>query len=184
MFGFGGRDDLISSTVIDPTWVISRDLNLGGNDILEGQGDDDILIGGANTHNSPRGTDYIDGDTGDDLIFGDAVQLQRRDNTVDSLGDITNPRYQTLKGQVIYSRTDIPTGDQGISVLPGADESGQTLQDGTWRDTRNQDGTEVAAWNEYLIVELYHSQSIEDGNVVGLDTVSVTTTSPVAPTTT
>ena len=29
VFGFGGRDDLIDSTVIDSTWVISRDLNEG-----------------------------------------------------------------------------------------------------------------------------------------------------------
>ena len=38
VFGFGGRDDMISSQIIDPTWVISRDMNLGGVDIIEGQG--------------------------------------------------------------------------------------------------------------------------------------------------
>jgi len=167
VFGFGSRDDMISSEIIDPTWVISRDLNLGGVDILEGQADDDILIGGAGGNSIG---DYIDGDTGDDLIFGDAVRLERRDTTVDSLGDITNLRFQTLLGQVIYSRTDVPVTAQGISTLPGADQSGQALVDGMWRDSRNQDGSQVAAWNEYLIVELYHSQKIEAGLLDGLET--------------
>jgi Ca2+-binding RTX toxin-like protein len=170
VFGFGGRDDMISSQIIDPTWVISRDMNLGGNDIIEGQGDDDILVGGANTLNSPRGTDYIDGDTGDDLIFGDAVQLRRRDTQVGVLGDITNPRFETLMGQVIYSRDDVSALAQGIPSLPPGNETGQVLVDGTARDYRNQDGLPIAAWNEYVVVELYHSQTIQDGSVTGLNT--------------
>ena len=165
--GFGGRGDVLSSQVFDPAWVISRDLNLGGVDILEGQADDDILIGGAGGNSIG---DYIDGDSGDDLIFGDAVELFRRDIVVGVLGPITDPRFQTLQGQVIYSRTDVSAADQGIGVLPDADDAGQVLVDGVARDVRNQDGSVVAAWNEYEIIELFHSQSIQDGNVVGLET--------------
>jgi len=159
VYGFGGKDDLISDQILDPTWVISRDMNLGGVDILEGHDDDDILIGGAGGNSIG---DYIDGDTGDDLIFGDAVRLFRRDIIVGSLGDITNPRFQTLEEDHIYERSDLDS--------VGGDDSGDALVDGIWRDVRNQDGTEVAAWNEYLIVELYHSQSIETGSVIGVET--------------
>jgi len=163
VFGFGGRDDMISSQIVDPKWLISRDLNLGGDDILEGQANDDVLIGGA-------GGDYIDGDTDDDLIFGDAVQLFRRDTVVGSLGDITDPRFQALLGQVIYSRTDVSAAAQGIATLPLANQAGQVLVDRASRSERNQDGSTPAAWNEYVIVELYHSQSIENGEVAGLET--------------
>jgi hypothetical protein len=47
VLGFAGRGDLVSSRVIDPTWLISRDLMLGGTDIVEGGEDDDVLVGGA-----------------------------------------------------------------------------------------------------------------------------------------
>ncbi|MEX2149864.1 MAG: LEPR-XLL domain-containing protein [Steroidobacteraceae bacterium] len=155
VLGFGGRGDLISSKVIDPTWVIARDMMLGGTDIIEGGDDDDVLVGGADG-------DYIDGDAGDDLIFGDAAQLFRRDIAVDVLGPITDPRFQALLGQVIYSRRDMSAEVQGLTTLPGADATGEALVDGVARDFRNQDGTTPAAWNEYVIVELYHSQSIQD----------------------
>ena len=99
---------MISSQVFDPlqtqdpTWVISRDLTLGGIDIIEGGGDEDILIGGAggtagDTATATESTglfvghdDFIDGDEGDDLIFGDAVELMRRP------GIVSNPRFQAL----------------------------------------------------------------------------------------
>lgn len=160
VFGFGGRDDMISSEIIDSTWILSRDMNLGDTDILEGQGDDDILIGGAG--NSGVG-DYIDGDSGDDLIFGDAVQLMRRDIVVDSYGDITNQRFQTLSGTYIYSRSD-------LNASVGGDTSGSVLVDGIARDYRNQGVDPVAAWNEYQIINLYHSQTIADGLEAGLET--------------
>jgi len=44
--GFGGRGDVISSQVIFPTWVLSRDLTLGGPDTVRGNSGEDILIGG------------------------------------------------------------------------------------------------------------------------------------------
>ncbi|MHC1764378.1 MAG: hypothetical protein AB9869_08735 [Verrucomicrobiia bacterium] len=152
VFGFGGRDDMISSQIIDPSWLISRDMNLGGVDILEGQADDDVLIGGTNG-------DYIDGDTGDDLIFGDEVRLIRRDTNVSAVGgvpeSITNPRFQALLGQTIYSRSDLTEAQMGAPV-PLADESGAALVEDVARDYRNQSGP-VAAWNEYVTVELYHA---------------------------
>ncbi len=174
VFGFGARDDVISSQVIDPTWVISRDLNLGGVDIIEGGEDDDILIGGAGGNSIG---DYIDGDEGDDLIFGDAVRLERRDTDVTVVGgepgSITNPRFQTLEGQVIYTRNDIPAFLQGLTPAEfgelNGSNVGEVLVDGVSRDIRHQDGTLVAAWNEYEIVELYHSFDIEAGMVPGLE---------------
>jgi hypothetical protein len=174
VFGFGGREDMISSQVIDPTWVISRDLNLGGVDILEGSEDDDILIGGAGGNSIG---DYIDGDEGDDLIFGDAVRLERRDTDVTVVGgepgSITNPRYQALLGQVIYTRHDLPAYLQGLTQTEfdalNANNVGEVLVDGQARDIRHQDGSQVAAWNEYEIVELYHSFDIEAGLVAGLE---------------
>ena len=137
VLGFAGRNDLVSSQIIDPTWVISRDLTVGGTDILEGGADDDVLVGGA-------GGDYIDGDTGDDLIFGDAVQLFRRDTSVDVLGDITDPRFQALLGGQIYSRTNAEVRVNGLA-----------------QDFRNQDASTPAAWNEYLVVQLYHTADME-----------------------
>ncbi|MGH9783949.1 MAG: hypothetical protein ACRD88_07155, partial [Terriglobia bacterium] len=142
VLGFGGRDDRVSSQIVDPTWVISRDLTLGGVDILEGGGDEDILIGGAGGNSIG---DYIDGDGADDLIFGDAVRLFRRDIDVALTGDITNPRFQTLIGSQIYDTS--PTNSAGGALV-----------NGTARDYRNQNDLDGApSWAEYLIVELYHA---------------------------
>ena len=55
----------------------------------------------------------IDGDGGDDLIFGDSVFLQRRGGDDGSLlDDIASYRFQTLAGTLLYSRTDrdLPSG--------------------------------------------------------------------------
>jgi hypothetical protein len=176
VFGFGARDDLIDSTVVDPTWVISRDLNLGGVDILEGQAGDDILIGGAGGNSIG---DYIDGDSDDDFIFGDAVRLERRDiDVTETLPEnITNPRYQELRGQMLYARNDLPDYLQGTDEgplpdgLPDllADDVGYVLVDGVSQPIRHQDGDPPATWNEYEIVELYHSFDIEAGLVPGLE---------------
>lgn len=151
--GFGGRGDRISSDEIVPGWIFSRDLTLGGVDILQGNADEDILIGGTGGNSIG---DYIDGDTGDDLIFGDAVQLMNRAYPTP---DITNPRFQALLGSVIYSRTDFTAAQMGAPV-PTADTSGAALIDGKARDYRNQDG-KVPYWATYEIKNLYHSAAIE-----------------------
>jgi hypothetical protein len=156
VFGFGGRGDMISSEILDPRWTLSRHLTIGDTDILEGQGGDDILIGGA-------AGDYIDGDAGQDLIFGDAVELFRRDIHPTAMPDeaITDPRFQALLGQVIYSRTDLTEAQMGGPV-PGQYNSGEALVDGTVRPLRYQDGTiDIPDWAEYQIVNLFHTAELE-----------------------
>jgi len=162
-YGYGGRDDLISSRIFDPSWVMSRHFNLGDRDILEGQNGDDILVGGTaiNLDEANERFDYLDGDAGDDLNFGDAVQLFRRDINVEALGDITSLRYQALTGQVIYGRTDL-TQEQLGQAVPTASESGSPLLAGMAYGVRHQDGSTVASWHEYEVKDLYHSQSILD----------------------
>ena len=56
----------------------------GGTDVLLGQDDDDIVIGGS----------------GRDMVFGNNVTLNR---TGDRLGVHTNPRFRTLTGEEIYA---------------------------------------------------------------------------------
>ncbi|HET6575741.1 MAG TPA: hypothetical protein VFG68_19225, partial [Fimbriiglobus sp.] len=139
-YGFGGRGDVSSSDTIDPRWVFSTDRVLGGPDTIQGRQDQDVLIGGAFG-------DRIDGDEADDLIFGDAVELFRRDTNPAVVGDITDPRFRTLTGTAIYGRT-------------GGEQSGQVLVDGVARSYRNPDGT-APAWAEYEIKNLYHSATLE-----------------------
>src|SRR5581483_1821087 len=133
-FGFGGRGDVISDKVVDPRWVFTYmpDMALGGTDTLFGNAGEDILIGGAQG-------DAIDGGSGDDLIFGDAVQLFRRDVNPYATGDITNPRFQGVTGPM---------------YAPG-DATGTAVDNGLY-PYRDEDG-HVPDWAEYLIVNLYHS---------------------------
>ncbi|HEX9549250.1 MAG TPA: hypothetical protein VF942_18055, partial [Acidimicrobiales bacterium] len=138
-FGYGGRGDIVSDQVVDPRWVYSfaPDLLVGGNDTLNGNAGEDILVGGA-------GDDRLDGGTGDDLIFGDAVQLYRRDVNPYALGDITNPRYQALAQTQMYSTTIGST-------------LGQALNDSHAQNYRDGDGSYAPAWSEYVIKNLYQS---------------------------
>jgi Ca2+-binding RTX toxin-like protein len=162
VFGFGGRGDMISSNIVDPRWIISRHLTLGGSSIIEAMEGDDIAIGGA------RG-DFIDGGYGRDLIFGDAVELFRRDINVNAipLAAITNPRFQALLGQVIYSRNDIPAALQGLAALPADQyDVGKVLVDREARVLRYLgdtigDLTLLPDWAEYQIINLFHSFAIE-----------------------
>jgi Ca2+-binding RTX toxin-like protein len=148
--GFGGHGDRISSQIVVPGWIYSRDLTIGGTDVVQGHLEEDILIGGA-------AGDFIDGDEGDDLIFGDAVQLMNRAYPM----DITNPRFEALLGTTIYRRSDMadPLG------TPTADQSGTVLVDGKAQDFRNQDG-KAPYWATYEIKNLYHSKDIEDGKAL------------------
>ena len=104
----GDNGEFIFDHPVDPdllTLDLIRTFNdgLGGEDVIFGNEDDDLLIGGGDR-------DFIDGDEGNDLIFGDSILLLHR------VGDVTDPRFQTLLGQMIYSRHDLPTDLQG---LPG-----------------------------------------------------------------
>ncbi len=135
--GFGGRGDLISSLVLQPVWVFSRDLTLGGSDTVQGNSGEDILVGGA-------AGDTIDGNADDDLIFGDAVKLSRRPI------DITNPRFETLSGPTIYAQ---PTNNAA-----GADNA-----DGTARNYRDPNGTYAPSWALWRIHNLYHTLDIHNG---------------------
>jgi len=139
-FGYGGRGDLFSDQVLDPRWVYSfvPDLNVGGQDTLYGNGGEDILVGGA-------ANDMIDGGAGDDLVFGDAVQLYRRDVNPYLVGDITNPRFQTLAGTQLYSTS--------LGTL------GQALNDGIARSFRDGNGAYAPDWAEYQLWNLYQSDA-------------------------
>ena len=90
--------------------------------------------------------DSIDGDAGDDLIFGDAVQLQWRGS--DITNPITNPRFQRLSGTQIYSTA-------------ATNSSGGDLVDGSARDYRDPDGVTVPAWAHWLIQNLYHTAALQ-----------------------
>ena len=158
--GFGGRGDVISSLVVDPRWVISRQLELGESDVVYGNAGEDVLIGGAGTSGFPGVggyDDYLDGDAGDDLIFGDAVELFRRDVVIGSsaVGSITDPRFQALVEGRIYTRTDLDSGNPDVH----GDNSGEALVQGVPRDYRDTGG--VPDWAEYAIVDLFHSAAIE-----------------------
>ena len=88
-FGFGGRGDKINDLIVDPRWVISRHLTIGGSDTVRGQGDEDVLVGGAGSGHAPGAyDDAVDGEGADDLIFGDAVRLFRRDVNVAGVGTV------------------------------------------------------------------------------------------------
>ncbi|MFL6033989.1 MAG: HYR domain-containing protein, partial [Gaiellaceae bacterium] len=114
--------------------IDSQALQNAGNDWIYGNADRDILIGGA-------GDDAIDGGIQDDLIFGDNVELDR------TVGDTTSPRFQTLTGTLLYSRSDLTPGAT-------ADTSGVLLADGTAR--RFRDADDVPWWAEYDVMQLWH----------------------------
>ncbi|MFN2611440.1 MAG: hypothetical protein ABR507_11310 [Actinomycetota bacterium] len=163
--GFGGRADLISSLIVDPRFVISRHLSIGGVDIVQGMQDDDILVGGAGGNGCASCIgDYIDGNQNDDLIFGDSVELIRRDVNVALTGDITDPRFETLRGNHIYAITTI---DGGVG-----ETTGFSLVDGIARNYRDTGG--LPAWAEYRIINLFHSFAIQaaGGNQFGNDYIA------------
>jgi Ca2+-binding RTX toxin-like protein len=140
----------------EPSLILTRDLAQGGIDTIRGNAGDDILIGGAEG-------DLVDGNQDSDLLLGDQVKLVRRDE-----GVITDPRFQALRGQVIYSRFDLSAGLQGLTEpeLPASgDDAGGVLVDGVHRDYRSADGTQPA-WQEWEIVRLHHSDSLDGVEVV------------------
>ena len=164
---------LLTSNVVDHILTTERTMEAAGDsDTLIGAHGDDILIGGA-------GGDFVDGGDAirtkadgadnDDLIFGDHVELNRRQD-----GTVTDPRFQVLLGQMLYSRYDLPLFLQGPVDIDGdplfeaypesGDDAGLVLVDGVARDYRtiDADGNELPLpiWAEWEIVDLDHSQSI------------------------
>jgi Ca2+-binding RTX toxin-like protein len=113
----------------------------GGDDIIYGGDQADILIGGSNTLNGTRGGDAIDGGADDDLIFGDNVVLEHR---AAGAGQTADPRLRTLDGTEIY----VTGGPDDGEVAPNSSvDSGHPQV--------------TASWAEYLITDLNHSASIE-----------------------
>ncbi|MCW2999090.1 MAG: type secretion target repeat protein, partial [Solirubrobacterales bacterium] len=148
--------------------VLSVRINDGATDVITGDAGDDLLIGGG-------AGDIMDGNTGDDLIFGDEVALVARD------ADITDPRFRTLIGDMLYTRTDRPDAAPATSGLPAsglladllynrpdwvgdanANTSGRLLIDQAARAYRDSD-LEAPDWAHLQIVELWHTALIESG---------------------
>ena len=128
---FSGTTDTSSEETYDKVFfnsiamvIESTDTDQGGADTITGDGDEDILIGGAYG-------DFIDGSADDDIIFGDNVKLDR----LTGYEDDANPRIRTLdpsKDGRIYS---IDTADAGT---PQIDSTHQNMPDLTgtpkWAD--------------------------------------------------
>ncbi|GAB3043216.1 hypothetical protein GCM10027052_26710 [Parafrigoribacterium mesophilum] len=125
--------------------IESRTLQRGADDVIFGNLGRDVLIGGA-------GHDMVDGDEGDDILFGDNVVFER------TPGDWTSPRFQTLCGTLLYSRTDRPNACGGVV---GEDNSGLLLVDGTPRAYRDADG--APWWAEYDVTNLFHTFAFDEG---------------------
>ncbi|WP_203230655.1 calcium-binding protein [Agromyces humi] len=125
--------------------IESRNLQRGSDDAVFGGLGRDVLIGGA-------GHDSVDGDEADDLVFGDNVVFVR------TPGDWTSPRFQTLCGTLLYSRTDRVNACGGVV---GEDNSGLLLVDGTPRAYRDPDG--APWWAEYDVANLFHTFAFDEG---------------------
>lgn len=135
--------------------IESRAYQNGGDDQINGNLGRDVIVGGA-------GHDMADGDEHDDMLFGDNIFLTRRvieapfPAATDYTGpiNITSGRFQTLCGDFLYSRTDLPAGGMGCAGAFGGDNSGQLLVDGVWRNYRDPDSPGLDAfpwWAEYRV---------------------------------
>ena len=115
------------------------------------------------------------------LKFVKAINQLRERQRLFDLFSITNPRFQTLLGQVIYSRNDIPASLQGVASLPADSNAvGEPLNDGTPRDYRDPDGT-APAWAAWEIVDLFHSTAVQPPNSFGLARFGEQRVTPGAP---
>jgi len=110
--------------------------NVGGDDTITGDENDDIILGGT-------GDDTIDGNAHDDLILGDNGLFVRR---VD--GQTTNPGYRVLTGQKIYDEQDNLLLDHVVD--PIADQA-------YWQEKPSQQPD----WNEWILT-LYDGLSLDD----------------------
>ncbi|HZM74531.1 MAG TPA: hypothetical protein VFC19_02330, partial [Candidatus Limnocylindrales bacterium] len=124
--------------------IESRSPQNGDDDVIFGNAGNDIVVAGA-------GHDMADGDEGEDFLFGDNAWLIRRIGGVDTF---TSPHFQALLAAIMYGRSD-------QAPNPVADLSGALLTDGVWRNYRTPAG--APWWAEYLVTELLHTFSINDG---------------------
>lgn len=79
-----------------------EDILLGqqGADVIHGGDDDDDLIGGHNVAGGHDGGDRLDGGSGDDVIAGDNASVLRR-------GDTLSQRFRVLSGGIIYDQNGL-----------------------------------------------------------------------------
>jgi len=85
----------------------------GGDDRIEGNEDDDVILGGV-------GSDTIDGNQNDDLIAGDNAVLAAR-----AVGVTSNPRFRALEGTMIY-------GDDGEALIDRTAQYSNPSGDPKW----------------------------------------------------
>ena len=118
--GAGASDILIGdaariiydSAGLVPIEIETIDRANGGSDIIFGQADDDLIIGGSNF-------DWLDGGLDRDLIFGDNVLLRLNVGS----GNSIDPRFRALVGPIIYDANGLaqvtPEFAEAIQPVPG-----------------------------------------------------------------
>src|SRR6185437_574838 len=84
------------SVRIDSITTTDNTNTTGGNDRIEGNEDDDVLIGGI-------GDDTLDGNAARDLVLGDNATLTSRPDTT-----ITDPRFVPLTGTTLFNAGGAP----------------------------------------------------------------------------
>ena len=138
----GGADNGTGIVAVD-----SRALQNAGNDWIYGNEGRDLLVGGA-------GDDAIDGGAQNDMILGDNVSMARR------LGIWTSPRFQTLCGSLMYSRSDLTNPCAGNAAVTEY-ASGQLLTNGIAQTYRT--ANDVPWWAEYAVTNLWHDFAADNG---------------------
>lgn len=140
----------------DDSWVfaLANPFDLHGNDLIDA---------------SALFANVQDGGQGDDLIFGDNVNLTRMGEIDGNLyDDIASLRFQTLAGTMMYSRSDRPappgydlsavSGPNSGVLMVSLDENGEPIA----RDFRDPNGP--SWWSEYEIdYAEYHSFAVQAG---------------------
>ena len=95
-----------------PLYATITNNSLGGVDTIFGNEDEDVIAGGAYGDN-------LDGGSGDDLIFGDNVTLDRQAPAI--YNDFTNPRFRTAAGAIYDANGNVTIGTvaQNFPTLMG-----------------------------------------------------------------
>ena len=135
-YDYVDADGLLQSYILT---IESAVRDTGGDDMIFGDADEDILIGGANRLGATRGGDDIDGGTEEDFIFGDNVRLDHRPTST-AVRD-QDPRMRQLIGTFLYN----------------SDGSDNTDPNTPFADPR----IDGANWATFRIVDLDHSFALE-----------------------